>query len=459
MTGLTQALAAYVAHPELGPRRAQAESIARQGMTDTIAVALAARDEAVTRIALDYARGQAGPAEGGAPLWFGGETLPPARAAFVNGVASHALDYDDVALSGHPSAALTAAILAQGHAQGASGRDCLLAYIVGYEVWAELASREPDPYHIKGWHPTAVFGTVAATAVLARLRGFEAPVAARALAIGASLASGLVANFGTMTKPLHAGRVAAQAFEAVTLAGLGLTAADDALEHHAGFLAALSPRGQVDRERPYRPGEPRILATGLSIKKYPVCYSGHRIIDAVIDIAREADLDAAQVARVRVGIGRAQASMLRNAAPVTALEAKFSAQFAVAAALLRRKVGLSELDDAFVNEPAMRALYGKVEIGIVEAPDPEDSAFSRYDTVDIDMRDGRVLRSGEVRYPRGHAHLPLAEADLRAKFEDCMAVWRRQAGGDASSLPSAGALYDRLASLAQIDDVRTLFRG
>lgn len=459
MTGLTQALAAYVAHPELGPRRAQAESIARQGMTDTIAVALAARDEAVTRIALDYARGQGGPAEGGAPLWFGGEALPPAQAAFVNGVASHALDYDDVALSGHPSAALTAAILAQGHAQGASGRDCLLAYIVGYEVWAELASREPDPYHIKGWHPTAVFGTVAATAALARLRGFEAPVAARALAIGASLASGLVANFGTMTKPLHAGRVAAQAFEAVTLAGLGLTAADDALEHHAGFLAALSPRGQVDRERPYRPGEPRILATGLSIKKYPVCYSGHRIIDAVIDIAREADLDATQVARVRVGIGRAQASMLRNAAPVTALEAKFSAQFAVAAALLRRKVGLSELDDAFVNEPAMRALYGKVEIGIVEAPDPEDSAFSRYDTVDIDMRDGRVLRSGEVRYPRGHAHLPLAEADLRAKFEDCMAVWRRQAGGDASSLPSAGALYDRLASLAQIDDVRTLFRG
>ncbi|MCY1200346.1 MmgE/PrpD family protein [compost metagenome] len=459
MTGLTQALAAYVAHPELGPRRAQAESIARQGMTDTIAVALAARDEAVTRIALDYARGQAGPAEGGAPLWFGGEALPPARAAFVNGVASHALDYDDVALSGHPSAALTAAILAQGHAQGASGRDCLRAYIVGYEVWAELASREPDPYHIKGWHPTAVFGTVAATAALAHLRGFEAPVAARALAIGASLASGLVANFGTMTKPLHAGRVAAQAFEAVTLAGLGLTAADDALEHHAGFLAALSPRGQVDRERPYRPGEPRILATGLSIKKYPVCYSGHRIIDAVIDIAREADLDAAQVVRVRVGIGRAQASMLRNAAPVTALEAKFSAQFAVAAALLRRKVGLSELDDAFVNEPAMRALYGKVEIGIVEAPDPEDSAFSRYDTVEIEMRDGRVLRSGEVRYPRGHAHLPLAEADLRAKFEDCLAVWRRQAGGDASSLPSAGALYDRLASLAQIDDVRTLFRG
>lgn len=459
MTGLTQALAAYVARPVLGPRQARAEAIARQGMTDTIAVALAASNETVTRIALDYARGLAGASDAGAPLWFGGEALPPAQAAFVNGVASHALDYDDVALSGHPSTALTPAILAQGHAQRASGSDCLRAYIVGYEVWAELAAREPDPYHIKGWHPTAVFGTVAATAALANLRGFQAPEAARALAIGASLASGLVANFGTMTKPLHSGRVAALAFEAVTLAGLGLTAADDALEHHAGFLAALSPRGQADRERPYAPGEPRILSTALSIKKYPVCYSGHRIIDAVIDIAREADLDAAQVERVTVGIGRPQASMLRNAAPVTALEAKFSAQFAVAAALLRRKVGLAELDDAFVNEPAMRALYGKVAIEIIEEADPEDPAFSRYDTVTVETRDGRVFRSGEIRYPRGHAHLPLAEADLRAKFEDCLTVWRRQAGAGAAALPSSGALYDRLASLAQIEDVRTLFRN
>ena len=460
MTGLTQALAAYIA---AGPQDdARAQAIARMGMTDTIAVALAARDEGVTGIALDYARGLCGlqgQAGRGAPLWFGGNALPPALAAFVNGVAGHALDYDDVALSGHPSTALTPAILAQGHAQGASGADCLRAYVVGYEVWAELVAREPDPYHIKGWHPTAVFGTVAATAALAYLRGHTREQAARALAIGASLASGLVANFGTMTKPLHSGRVAALAFEAATLAGLGLTAAADALEHHAGFLAALSPRGRADRERPYVPGEPRILSTGLSIKKYPVCYSGHRVIDAVIDLARESDLDAAQVERVTVGIGRPQASMLRNAEPVTALEAKFSAQFAVAAALVRRKVGLAELDDGFVNEPAMRALYGKVAVDIIEGADPEDSAFSPYDAVEIALRDGRVLRSGRIRYPRGHAHLPLDEADLRAKFDDCVAIWRRQAGEGGSTLPAGGILYDRLASLAQIDDVRTLFRN
>lgn len=457
MNALTQALATYISQPDFGARESEAITIARQGMTDTIAVALAGHQEPVTRIALEYARSTLQSGAQSAPLWFGGAMLPSPQAAFVNGVAGHALDYDDVALSGHPSTVLTPAILAEGHARGASGAECLRAYVVGYEVWAELASRESDPYHIKGWHPTAVFGTVAATAALAYLRKLPASDIVRALAISASLASGLVANFGTMTKPLHAGRAGALAFEAVTLAGLGLSAATDALEHHAGFLAALSPHGHVDRERPYRPGAPHILATRLSIKKYPLCYSGHRVIDAVLDIANAENLDAANVARITLGIGAAQASMLRNAAPVTALEAKFSAQFAVAAALLRRKVGLAELNDEFVNEPAMHELYRKVVIDIVKAPDPEDAAFALYDTVTIEMQDGRIFRSGEIRYPCGHAHLPLSEADLRTKFDDCLAIWRAQAGTNTAAIPSAGTLYDRLTSLAQIDNIRTLF--
>jgi len=456
--GLTQALAAYVAQPQFGSDYTRAAALARTGIVDAYAAAMAGVAEPVTRIAQAYARKHA--AQGGdlAPDWCGGGLLPVAQAAFVNGAASHALDYDDVALSGHPSTALAPAILAQAHAQGASGDDCLRAYIVGYEVWAELASRESDPYHIKGWHPTAVFGTVAATAAACHLRGLDAEVVARALAISASMASGLVANFGTMTKPMHSGRVGALAFEAVELAVLGLTAAADALEHHAGFLAAISPAGRVDRESPLRTGRPpRILATGLSIKKYPVCYSGHRIIDAAIDLATAADLDPAQVRRVTVGLGRPQISMLRNAAPVTALEAKFSAQFAVASALTRRKVGLAELDDDFVNEPGMHELYGKVEIEAVDKPDPEDSAFALYDTVAIETTDGRVLESGEIRYARGHAHLPLSDADQRVKFLDCLDVWRRQ-GGEQGGMPDAEVLYERLENLAQWDNVQTLFK-
>jgi aconitate decarboxylase len=311
--GLTRALAAYIAQgPKAGIELQQAQDIACMGMMDAIAVAMAAGTEMVTRVALERARSASNAQDDGAPIWFSGEIMPTPQAAFVNGVASHALDYDDVALSGHPSTALTPAIMAMAHALQASGEDCLRAYVVGYEVWAELVGREPDPYHIKGWHPTAVFGTVAATAALAYLRRFNEEQVTRALAISASLASGVVANFGTMTKPLHSGRVAALAFEALELASLGLTAAYDALEHHAGFLAALSPHGNVDRDRPYVCGAPHILSTGLSIKKYPVCYSGHRVIDAVIDMANKENIDAANIDRIIVGMGPAQASMLRS---------------------------------------------------------------------------------------------------------------------------------------------------
>ena len=115
-----------------------------------------------------------------------------------------------------------------------SGLDALRAYVVGYEVWAELFSRESDQYHLKGWHPTGVLGCVAAAAAVATLHKLNVEQTQRALAIAASLASGLVANFGTMTKPYHAGRAAAHGIEAVRLAILGMTAAPDVFEHPAG---------------------------------------------------------------------------------------------------------------------------------------------------------------------------------------------------------------------------------
>ena len=172
---------------------------------------------------------------------------------------------------------------------------------MGYEVWAELFSREQDPYHLKGWHPTAVLGTVGAAAAVAHLNRLSAERCRHALALAASMACGLVANFGTMTKPLHAGRAAAAAIDAVRLAAAGLTAAPDAIEHHAGYLAALSPNGRVDRQSPATGlgRKLRILDSGLSIKKYPMCYATHRVIDGVLDLARANRLRAEDVKEVR----------------------------------------------------------------------------------------------------------------------------------------------------------------
>jgi 2-methylcitrate dehydratase PrpD len=133
-------------------------------------------------------------------------------AAWINGTAAHALDYDDISQRaiGHVSSALVPAILAEAEVVGASGRQMLTAYAAGYETIADLVLRDADldKFHIKGWQPTGVFGAVACAAACASLRGFSAEQAARAMGVAASQSAGLVANFGTMTKPLHAGKAA-----------------------------------------------------------------------------------------------------------------------------------------------------------------------------------------------------------------------------------------------------------
>ncbi|MBV9522769.1 MAG: MmgE/PrpD family protein, partial [Alphaproteobacteria bacterium] len=241
----------------------------RTGFTDCIAVMLAGIDEPVARIVREQI-GTRG-ADGAASLYLGGERAAPADAALANAVAGHALDYDDVALAGHPSVVLVPAILAEAEALGADGKSAAAAYVAGYETWARLVERDKDALHQKGWHPTAVLGPVAAAAACAHLRRLDPVKASRALGMAASMAGGVVANFGTMTKPLQAGRAAASGVTAARLADAGLTAAEDALEHGVGLLNALSPKGRVDTETPLDDlgRHWRLETLGVNIKKYP----------------------------------------------------------------------------------------------------------------------------------------------------------------------------------------------
>ena len=454
MTGLTQELAAYVANPSFGGHEQAACAIAKTGIMDTIATMMAGSNEPVVNIVRKFLGEN--PGSGEAPVPFTHTMHPAAQAAFINGTAAHALDYDDVALSGHPSTAIAPAILAEGYVLNCSGQDALRAYVVGYEVWAELVSRETDQYHLKGWHPTGVFGAVAAAAAVAYLHKLSVEQTRQALAISASLSSGLVANFGTMTKPFHAGRAASHGIEAVRLSMLGMTSAADVFEHPAGFLNALSMAGRVDRTRPAEIGKKiRILDSGVSIKRYPVCYSGHRSIDGVLEIAERENLKADQIKRIHLTMGPAQASMLRNHHPVTGLEAKFSAEFAAASAIVAREVGLSQLTDAFVNRADVSGLYSKVTIEVVNTACPLDSAFALTDRVVIETTDGRTFDSGEIRFPLGNAKNPIDAAGLKKKFLDCLAV------GRAHNPELKGAddgLYDRVAQLESAATLRTLFR-
>ena len=166
---LTKDLGQFVA--ELSPNRLpeKAVRVARMGIIDCIGTMIAGRNEDSVRIMTETLA----PGDGPATLTFGDRKAPAPEAAWINGVAAHALDYDDVALRGHPSTVLVPAILAEAEHLGSSGADMITAYVAGYETWAELFRRDTGLLHQKGWHPTGLYGAVGAAAACAKLRKLE----------------------------------------------------------------------------------------------------------------------------------------------------------------------------------------------------------------------------------------------------------------------------------------------
>ncbi len=420
MSSLTIDLGRFVA--DLNPHQIPGEgcAIARTGIADCFGVLIAGtRDLEIALV--DRELGVHAPDAAYASLIPSGERRSVESAALVNGVAAHVLDYDDVSLDGHPSAVLVPAILAQGEACRSSGAEMLTAYVAGFEVWAELLAREPTPLHRKGWHPSAVLGAVAAAAACAKLRGLDGNGAATAMAIAASMSAGLVANFGTMTKSFQVARAAQSGVIAARLTQAGLTASLDALEHPSGLLAALSPEGKAERDRPFVAAnkEWHIVGEGLNIKRYPICYATHRSIDAALGLVERHDVKPEAVERIQVSTGETQLRMLRNSRPQTGLEAKFSMQFAMASALVARKVGLAELTDGFVRRPDVQAIFPLVSFTTTDAT-MAGSAFAPADSVEITTKSGKTFKSGPVEYAKGSHQHPLSREELFDKFADCL---------------------------------------
>lgn len=441
---LTAALGASIAALKQVPARAR--EIAAMGIADAVGVMFAAAQEPVVRVTRELAL--EGAPQGVSSVLLSATRTRTSDATFINSVAAHALAMDDVAIGCHPSSMLMPALLAQGEALGASGAQVLDAYVAGYEVLAELAAREPDALHSTGWHPTGLLGPVAVAGAVGHLLGLDAQQMAHALGIAASMTGGLQGNFGTSAKAFHVGRASTAGLLAARLAQRGVDAASDALEAPKGLLRTISPKERVDLSSPLSAKrEPRIVTNGLSIKKYPVCYSTHRVADAAIDIARQPGFALDDVERVEVAIGTGQAAMARHQRPRTSLEARYSVEFTVASGLVAQAAGFAQLQQGFIDLPAVQRLLSATSVTRIDERSTDDPIFSPSDRVRVFTRSGRVFDSGEVRYPRGHAQLPVSTQELRTKFVDCA-----QRGGFAD----AGPLFDRLMNLAALGNVREI---
>jgi 2-methylcitrate dehydratase PrpD len=447
MTALTADLGKFVATATFDKLPSDVVPIAQMGFTDTFGVIMAGIATPVVDIVRKNLVEPGARRE--ARACFSSIYVSAPDAALLGGTAAHALDYDDQSLSGHPSAVLVPAILAQGEALGerASGRDLVIAYVIGYEVWAELVRRDAN-YHRKGWHPTAVFGVIGAAAAAASLLRLPAERAASALAIAASHAGGLVPNFGTMTKPYHAGRAAQDGVISARLAAAGMTSGRDTLESPQGFLNAFSS-GHPDLESPVAVGtEWYILRQGLCLKKYPTCYFMHRSFDATVKMLAGRRIKADDIANVEITMGRSQADVLTNERPKTGLEAKFSEQFAMAAAVILGRMGISEVADEVAQRPDFQEFYPKVTLNPVEEFDIRDPVYSPTERVLLRLQNGEVLDSGPIASARGQVADPMTIEEQWAKFLDCTALTHAE--------PQARQVFDMLQSVECLTSARAL---
>jgi 2-methylcitrate dehydratase PrpD len=415
-TQLTEAVARFAVEHEVDP---DALPQARRAVIDTVGVAIAARQDPSFTI---LAGTLAGSAVGEATVLPTRERTSAAHAAFLNGTAGHALDYDDVAdeIKGHPSVVLVPALLALGEARGASGRRVLEAFAVGFEVSCALAASLPIALHYRqGWHATATVGVLGATAGAARLLGLDVEQTRCALGVAASMAGGSRQNFGTMTKPLHAGLAARDAVLAAQLAAGGFTADPDQLEAPLGFLHLYGVEADPAVALDWLSRADVLRSRGLNVKKYPCCYNTHRTADAVLDLFSKG-VQGGDVRSVRVTIEPGGLEPIIHHRPASGLQGKFSDEYVVAAALLDGEVNLATFTDEAVSRPAHQELLRKVEIVEGETPPFGPPTFEGgYAAVELTREDGSVVQE-RCDIPRGDARSPLDDAGIEAKFRDCV---------------------------------------
>ena len=419
---------------------------AKIGILDTVGVTLAGAVEPTARIVAKQLP------RGGPSLLFGtAERLAPLDAALANGTASHALDFDDMQdhLGGHPSAPILPALFAQADAEPVDGRAFIAAYVAGFELECRIGRGVNFHHYTKGWHPTATLGVLGATAAACHLMGLDVERSAIALAIAASFAAGIKANFGTMTKPLHVGHCARNGLFAALLARDGFTANPGAFEHKQGFLELFNGAGTYDIDKMLAGwGAPlEIVDPGIAVKQYPCCGSTHPAIDLMLDLATRHDLEPASVIRIESWTHARRLAHTNRPDPQSALDAKFSVQYCLARALTDRSIKIGDFEGDAWRDPAVRALTARVEAApYTTAQFPEDSHFGAE--LRITLADGAVL-TGRIEQPdgRGAAH-PLPAARLRAKFDDCA----------IRVLPRAACapIADTIATLEQVADMRML---
>jgi 2-methylcitrate dehydratase PrpD len=459
---LTDYVACFVVQTQARDIPKDVAHLGKRSVLDGIGLALAGAASQTGDIARRYLA-QLGIASDKGSTAIGSELRVPARfAAFANGLAIHADDYDDTQLAvakdrvygllTHPTAPALPPVLALAERDRRSGADLMLAYQVGVEVECKVAEAILPRHYQHGFHSTATCGSIGAAAGAAKLLGLDRQTIRRALSIGATQAGGLRENFGTMTKPFHAGRAAENGVVAAEIAALGLTASENGLEADRGFFRAAGG-GYSAEMIDGKLGEPWTFSfPGVSIKPHPSGSLTHPGMAVMMELIKRNDLKPERVKRVSVGTNHNMPNALIHHQPKNELQAKFSMEFCMAILLLERKGGLEQFTDDVVNRPDVQAMIKKVNFGV--HPEAEAAGFDKMTTIiEVELDDGSVVK-GQADFGKGSPVNPMTDEELAEKFRQC-AAW---GGLDGAQTKNVLDLVWRIEDLSDVSELTKLLR-
>ena len=425
--GATDTIAKWIVNTTYEDIPPDAIRVANESCFDVIGVILAGSAQPVGEIIKKYVADQGAAPQ--ATVLSSGSQSSVANAALANGTMGHALDYDDFGGFGHPTVAIFPALLAIGEHSGATGRDLLEAYVIGCEVGLALQHATKYKQMDKGFHSTAVIGRLACTAACAKLMKLDHGQTVMALGMAGSMASGLIHNFGTMTKPLHAGLTCRDGVTAAQLAQRGLTAGEQIIEHPFGFATTVLGEGIYDLdEMAENLGKPYRVQDALMIKKYPCCGGNHAMLDSLFSLMRDNDFTYEDVASAEVDQSYYSVVMLYQD-PDDELKGKFSAKYNVAAALVDGEIAIDTFTQEKIADPTINETMGKVRTRVMAKSEEMLTRSDDGHKIKITLKDGRVFEHITARADiLGSQKNPWGFENIKAKFQENVALVLSQEG-------------------------------
>jgi 2-methylcitrate dehydratase PrpD len=418
---------------------------AKTAVRDCLGVALAGSREEDAKICAEIAR-QENAKEESSVIGQGFKTSA-LQGAFANGTAAHALDFDhSFTLMGQPTAPIIPAIVALGESLGSNGRQMIEAYVTGYEITGKLAHSLRESAH-EGWHAPSTLGSFGAAAGCSKLLGLSAAQIEMALGITASMASGVVANFGTMTKPLHVGLGARNGVLAAKLARSGFTANAKAIEAGVGFYQTLHGGTVINEQAIDELGRSYALLTdGLRIKPYPCGGLTHQVIDSVLEFRSKHGITPEMIASVDVDVVKHTFDRIAFRVPQTSIQGKFCMPYLVARAIIDGKVGIDTFTESAVREPNVLKLAERVRMNLDTGLKKSDLG-GRPCRVTVHLTNGKTY-TREAEHAKGSPEFPMTEAELNEKFFEC--------AKHAIPISTAEQALEQIQKLETLNNIRPL---